>query len=548
MLDFDRNIAAVRVVDNEVHFYYRLDGLSLDDGPNVTLGDLAAEADADARRLEAVIPADQAEALGGRYRDTPIWEADVGTRSEISTDLHPAAKALLSGQRPDLLRRWHLTQQARRFVESAALYNEATPKDDRVRKRLQLEFSAVACDRINTMGLTCSPLWVRFVDLQFLALSTGAAYLVGAISLSRLDGKVLSAYDLIEGVNALARFNKCRWVREETEQARGNGESKEEPEKQEGETIVFSLGHLMQRLVRRDVASAVVSNRVNSYAYLRLAETQPRETLKVLSAFLARRYSSDYALDVTEARITNVCEFRNVHHAITGEGAATVICPNADGELSDFMRNWKENSFRATYSLIVLLKFHENWFLTRGRIVSFGAVTGDQTDIIEILDNILHASLVFRLSFRFPTISSITMHNEVSEAMRTHLQLDRKLDEMQGDVEAIVERLGSARKEEQLQAEERRRHNTYWIGNLAGAALMGFAAFSVLTDLLPALILEVNAHRTLQDRLILVAMVIGAAVSSASWRFGMTRRSTVPTSRGGIRRKLDAIRLLMIRK
>ena len=398
------------------------------------------------------------------------------------------------------------------------------------------------------MGITPSSLQIVINDLQLVTLRTDVAYLIASVSFDRLDAEAMTAYDTIEAVHALARFNHCHWapvnVSNETECDEAAAQQVEKKKRAES---TFSLGDLLRRFVQPVVPERALSNRVNSYVHIRTADHCKGKDLDVLAAFLSRRYTADYLLEPETARTTYIRDFANMRHVVTDEGVASVVSPAEDGTLPTYLQSWKENSFRNAYSPVVLLKLHEDWYLTSGRAKTFSALEDQTSDVIDLLDDIIHDCLIFRMFFRFSSVSGVSMHNSVAQAIRMHLSLDRKLDEMQSDVEAMVDRLESAQKEEETHSADKRHSETYWIGNLAGAALMGFAVFAVAKDFLPALISPGKTADESDYTAIWIAVFLAMGIATISWALGWSRRPVLPTDRRDIRRKLDAIRVLLIR-
>lgn len=536
MLNLFSKIAATSVVETETHLFYRIDDISHDLGPKLNLADLVQTTSADGTDLDAVFPEDQVQHVSERYSDKSVWQeiGDSISGSEanpsISNDLHPAIKALLKGSRPELARIWRLTPHARNFLDCAVLFDQHVRKDEYPRKRIQLFPREASSNRLTSLGVEPSPLDLEIDNLHLFTFATGAAFMVARVRYTCSSGRQVTVADMMEATHALSRFNTCRWV--------ARPEGKEEKQNKGPE---FSLGGLLRRFVQIEVPKSVLYLRVPSYTQLSLAEYQTPEVLDALGCFVARRYTSDYTVDLENARIQYVRDFENVRHAVSEEGVASIICPQDDGQLPGFLKNWRTNTFQSAYSPLVLMQLHENWFLTKSRSDAVMRTDSETGMLIQRLEEIANSALLFRLCFRFASVSDISMHSAFSRALREALQLDRKLTEMQDDVNTISDRLISDQQAEDAEIQERRHQTFAWIGNLAGATLMGFAVFTILKDVLQLL-------TTAGDQLVGgLALAIGFVIFVFSYYSGKLRNRPAPPKSENRHRLTQAVRVLQIR-
>lgn len=496
-------LSALSIDDTEVHLFYRLDSCPFD-GPATTLGDLVA-ADPDPTRAKgAVVPADQIPALQHRYASTPIWErtgvsdGNGATRKvSISPDLDPVIVELLSGARPDLVRRWHLSQQARALLQTADLYETDVGRDQRVQKALHLAFSAASTDRLAAAGVSSSGAILSIEDLEIIAFSSGGTFLVARVAASPVDGGTLSVGELAEVIHAISRINSCRWHTK-------SGKDTDGP--------TFRLGTLLRRMAQGEPDDSGAARRVASYAYANLHAPCDPEDLDTIAAYLSRRYTSDYALDLDCARLVQIREFSNVRHSVAEEGLATIVAPREAGDLPGFLCDWTVTALRPAYLPLVLLNLHESWFLTEHRSSAVLSERGESDFVL--MDDIVESALHFRLHFRFSGASDLTMHNQINRALRTMFDLDRKLSDLEGDVGSITERLDAAKDSVRDWEADQKHRRFYWVGVFSGAALGGLTGFSIAKEVLSLLI------ATDAQLVGWLSIGIGFFVAAMAWHYG----------------------------
>lgn len=503
------------IAENEVHLYYRLQSLGFDDGPQTLLGHLVSTGD---KSDHSVIPNDQTAALSMRYQDHEIWEP--APKTSVSTDLHPAVASLISGERPELLKRWQLRDQAAQFVASADLYSADVPREARTKKILCLRLGSRATTRLRGSGEDGTVFLLGIRNVETIAFATGTSFLVARVTIGRPDQDHISAAELTEAVHAITRFNICCWIKVE------NVEPVDGPE--------FTLGTMLRSLVHPEVSDSVLTNRVASYVFARTTSSMDSSSHDAFCSYLARRYTSDYAMDVENARLRYIRDFENVRHAVSEEGTASVIQPNDAGQLPASLENWRSSVLQSCYSPIVLLALHENWFLNLKRVDAVTTQSGEEA--IPVLQGIVDSALLFRLWFRFSTVSDISMHNAIANALRDALGLDRKLDEMQNDVEAMTHCLVAAQREKNEHEEAVRHRRYYGIGVFSAAALVGLTAQQIAKELLGPMLATQPAP------LDTYAGFAGLLVAILSFGYGLHRRPQVPSNRSENRETLDGMR------
>jgi hypothetical protein len=493
-------VAGTPIDDHEVHLYYRLAAIPLARGPDVTMNDLVADDGGSNGALDAM-PHDQKAALTTKYADTPVWESLTkakGTNAKwpLSSDLDPAVRELLSGHRPELATHWVLSAQAAPLLQTADLYEDIVSQELRVPKRICLSFNKAAKERLQENAVDPVALIVHLSEASIIAMGTGAAFCTVRVSFERLDGNSLTAAELTEAVAAVSRFNSCKWIAQEDEKAVDSPE--------------FSLGALIRSFAERGTDKRILHRRVSTYTFARTSSHLDADQHEMLGALLARRYTSAYQLDAKNATVTIIREFDNLRHVVSMEGQSTVCTPTSKGHVPNFLTTWKESSFRAAYSPIVLLALHENRFLRINRAKSTEAREAESA--VETLNDIIDDALMFRLHFRYASVSDISMQCRFSKALREEHNLDRKLEEMEGDVNAASARVILALQQQESAEEQEKHRRYYWASVLGGASLAGLTAHTMAKEVLT---LALPADQELADWTAIglgFAIIVGSAI------------------------------------
>jgi hypothetical protein len=472
-------IAPQQIAEHEVHFLYEFDGLPLT-GPSITFGYLGAS-------KFGWIPDDQLAALRGRYRNEKIWEKAVGG---AGTDFYSHLKQIVDGQREDLATFWRLTPHAKSFLTSADLYEKDTPRSERVRKQIVLTLPDSKMQRLAAHGVAARSLAI-VLDSGFLHIfATGKSFAHLIVRAEPIDGAgPLTAMELVEAQVALARVNELSWQYIEGTKP----------------LAAFNLNALIRQLVQGEAAAVRKAVRIRTYTYARLGSYLSSKDLDFLGFYLARHFSSDYLTDPAMQGVERVIQFETVRHTIALEGAATLISPDASGKLPAYLEHFTTNTLRAHYVPIALLALHEYGFLidrTSRSVMNYE----DERSVnktLQALERLRSDSLVFRLCYRFSQVSHITMHNEMNQAFRKALGLDRMMNEFAADVTEIEAFLRAVQE-----------HNTenrfYWFSVIGGASLAGFAALTIFTAIFRVLL----SWKSVQDH------VLGPfdALLSTEWR------------------------------
>ncbi len=462
------SFAAKIISDHEIQILYRIDGIDIASGPNTTLSAIASAPG---------IPDDQKAALTGRYKETAIWKRELSTG--VGQDFHNHIREVVGGKREDLATRWTLDDTAKRFLESAALYERETDRMSRVNKRMILSFNDVAQKRLAAYSTVSSGVAVTCKDIKLTLFKTGHGFAATTLELSHLDRGKMSAVELLEAQITIGRFGLIRWA-----DVRNAGSPDGAP---------FRLVELIQRLALGDKGTAS-PERVTTYTYAQFAEPLPTPARDLFALHLARHYSSDYQIAAEIEGVAFVKDFDTVRHAVALEGAATVIGTTPEAAQSPvFLQNFKTGTFHRHYVPIALLARHEHAFL----VLRTSAAVLTQEEMkdgpltVRRLQELREACLLFRLCYRFSELSSVTMHNSLNRAFRQVLHLDRMTEELDTDVETFEAHLRKLRLSEERRKEDRIHRRYYWVTVIGAGALAGLTMFSITKETLGIFFQEV---------------------------------------------------------
>lgn len=466
-------VSSTRLQDHEVHLFYRLRPLSPETGPDLTFQDLTCAASPGEKTAKAVLPHDQYEVLRGRYEAKPVWQIAGSEGAQkpwpISKDLKGEIRDILGGKRPQLATQWMLAAHAKRLLQKGDLAPEGAPQKVSA-KKLCLSFTKAAEKRVAAAGIAPVQLLVTLQNISVLAPVTGNAYCIVRVQFARIDGHDLSAIELTEAVAAIGRMNNCYWV--------------DAAQFQPVDTPKFSLGMLVRVLSEGCAAKGTKERRVETYTFVKTAKHIPIEQSEALSAFLARHYTSAYDLDMDNAEVAFIREFRNMRHALGVEGACSILVPDKDGNIVSFLQDWKNSVFRSAYAPIIFLGLHEHRYLTQSRKKALDAQTLDES--IQVYRAILDDALVFRLNLRFSEVSRISLHNRFNKRFRDILGLEEKLAELEGDVGAISERLISAERNREEAEENARHRRIFLVTSIGSSSLAGLTAYTIAKETMKA--------------------------------------------------------------
>jgi hypothetical protein len=485
--------AAKTISDHEIHVLYKIDGVDVSSGPSVTLSQLT-------QGSAIGVPDDQRAALGGRYAQATVWKR--ATSTDVGQDFHNHIREIISGRREDLATLWTLDDTARRFLESASLYEQATDQAARVKKGLALTLSKAAKQRLTNHSIESGPLLVNIRDVALTLFKTGHGFGSAIIEFERLDRARLTALELLEAQISIVRFNKISWV-----------------DANNGVPVAgapFTLSQMIRRLALADAHKENAAERVATYAYAQFAEPVPTTDRDVFALHLARHYTTDYVTSLNIGGVAFVADFETVRHAVALEGAATIVGSTPDTpNLPSFLENFKTGTFRRHYIPIALLAQHEHAFLvqrTSASVIS-QAEMNDYRKTVKRLEELRESSLVFRLCYRFSELSFITMHNALNHAFRQVLHLDRMLEELASDVAGVEMHLREVQEAKDRRNEQEKHRRFYWTTVIGSAALAGLTTFTIFKELGE---LFIHNHETAGQ----VAAVLGVLVAAIAGFFG----------------------------
>ncbi len=445
-------IAPQQIAEHEIHLFYEFDDIPLS-GPTISLGDLVTG-------NPDWTPADQLGALSGRYRNEKIWEKTTGG---AGADFYTHLKDIIDGRREDLATFWRLAPHAKLFLTSANLYDTDVPQTERVRKRIILTLAPRQTQRLSDYGLVVRPLSIVLDSATLHVFATGKSFAHIIVRAEVTDRALpLTVMELAEAQIALARVNELSWQTIDT----GNP------------VATFKLNVLVRQLVHGVRVSVRKVDRTRTYTYARLASHLSPDDLDFLGFYMARHYSSDYVADPSLQGVEKVGQFKTIRHTIALEGTTTLISPDASGHLPNYLKHFITNTLRPHYIPIVLLALHEYGFLVdrTSRSVMNYDEKRDLNETLRILGRLKSDSLVFRVCYRFSQVSHITMHNELNQALRKALGLDRMMKEFAADITEIEAFLRAVR-------EHSVETRFYWLSVIGGASLAGFAGVPIFTSI-----------------------------------------------------------------
>ncbi|MFO1082123.1 MAG: hypothetical protein U1E23_16020 [Reyranellaceae bacterium] len=460
-MTLDRSFAAETLSEHEILLLHRIDGLDLARGPTTTLGQIADGPG---------IPADQKAALAGRYAASPVWKR--AATSEAGQDFHRHIREIVGGQREDLATRWEPDELGRRFLERADLYDREVEPAQRAAKRLALRLSAAARSRLERHGIAVGDLLVRPSGIDLTLFRTGHGFAATRLELARADGHALTALELLEAQVLLARYGKLAWI---------------DPRGAEGTSgAPFLLADLVHRLVCGEDRPRHAPQRVTTYTYARFAGPLPPAARDRFAVYLARHYTTDYAVAPDIGNLAFVADFETVRHAVALEGAATVVGATPERpELPAFLEDFRTVTFRRHYVPIALLARHEHAFLverTSASVISRDEME-DHGRAVRHLEALRESALLFRLCYRFSELSYVSLHNALNRAFRDVLHLDRMMAELTSDIASVEQHLRELRDAEHRRLELDKHRRYYWATVLGGAALAGLTAYTIGKEL-----------------------------------------------------------------
>jgi hypothetical protein len=450
----------------------------------VTMSGLLGSAGLEAK-TSAWIPGDVQQSLLERYGAQPVWER---TELQGGGDLHPHLRALVNGKMQSggenlkLVQIWTATQQVLRLLDKADNYSESTPREERSQRCLAWIPSKSATKRLAAGGVAEPNLAYRIIteSLHVYAFRTELLFAHACVRIAPFlpgAGKPLARsvlpVEMLEANVALVRLGSLTWV--------------EPAESLPDKPIKFTFGSVLRNLTGVMAAEEKGVDRTFAYNFVQFNDYVRSSDADRFGLHLARHYTSEYALSEAPGGVVYVSDFTNVRHVMALEGAATIIAPEADGiELPEFLKNFATGTLRKHYVPIALLARHEHAFLVEQTTESnFWPILRDshgeeaiaEEDIAK-LRKLREASLEFRLAFRFSQISLVTMHNEVNQAFRQAMGLDRMLAELSADVGEASVYLSEVQRQSIADKQEQTRAEFVRYATLGTAILAGVAVFN----------------------------------------------------------------------
>jgi len=493
--------AAKTISDHEIHILYKIDGVDVSAGPSVALSQLA-------HGSAIGVPDDQKAALEGRYAQATVWKRNTST--DAGQDFHNHIREIISGRREDLATLWTLDDTAKRFLESASLYEEAKDQALRVKKCLILTLSKAATQRLTNHSIESGQFFVNIRDVRLTLFKTGHGFGSAIVEFERPDRAKLTALELLEAQIAIGRFNKISWVDVKTRAPVAGAP--------------FTLGQMIRRLALGDISEENTAERVATYTYAQFAEPVPTTDRDVFALHLARHYTTDYVTSLNIGGVAFVTDFETVRHAVALEGAATIVGAPPDApDLPAFLQNFKTGTFRRHYIPIALLAQHEHAFLVQRTSASVISKTemNDYRKTVKRLEELRESSLAFRLCYRFSELSFITMHNALNRAFRRVLHLDRMLEELDSDVAGVEMHLREVQEAKDRRNEQEKHRRFYWTTVTGSAALAGLTTFTIFKELG-----EIFFHHN-QETAGQVAAVLGVVIAAIAGFSGYRKGPSV---------------------
>lgn len=502
-----RAILPTQVAEHEIHVLYEIERVSHIDGPaRMRLGSLLDMQDPAGR--PPGIPEDQLDALKGRYAGKPVWKR-LPPGNHRADEFVAHASDLLNGRRESLCTVWALTDEASRFLADANLNAADAPTIPAARKHLCLELRQAAEARLRANGIAPATYVIAISDVMLTLFATGHGVLDAGYGVAREDGLALSAIEILEVQIALGRVHEVAW------RARAGSSDLSAP---------FSLGQLMRRLVLGGNDRTQVSGRATTHTFLRLATATSLASRDRLGMHLARQYTSDYETADDLETVTHVADFNTVRHAVALEGAATILGPAGqpgapdavDAALPPVLAQYRTNGFRRTYLPISILALHEQAFLidcatsATLRRLPDTATGSSESHLVALREK----ALLFRLLFRFPDISYLSMHNAFLAAWRKAYGTERLLGELNAVTADITGYLADAREARRARDQHARDQRYFHLSLLGSAVLSGWLPYQFVDRVLRDLEF---GEKTVTAGAIAAAVITTILVAGALW-------------------------------
>lgn len=429
--------------------------------------------------------------------DRPVWEE----RSlPLSNDLHPFIRTMLNcADPPDStapvtqspIRCRGLSPHGKNLINGHYRQPTSTGPDAKGTARpgpsgLEVVLSATARSRLQAAGDGVDPpdaLPILIEDIQLFRFRTGITLAVMDVSFppthtpwDRTPEKLLEALPLLSRHTGAGLL---RWRDLST-----NAKSGER----------FLPGDLARGVLGKTVLPGERPPRVYSHVAAVFETPMPPVRARELAFRLSRRYTGAYRVRATLDGTLLTEPFEDMVHAASLEGAATVINGYATAQKGEreLLKNWLADRYHQVYLPLQIVAIHERAALldmAQNAAIDLGptdtAVEVEAAKLRALCDRFL----AFRLRYRYVQVSHITMHNQVHQATRAALDLDRMIEKVAHDVmEAecwlsdVARQKAAAREREQAEAEKKKREEVAaqerawerryaWFAGLGGGGL-----------------------------------------------------------------------------
>ncbi|MBK6842830.1 MAG: hypothetical protein IPG88_11055 [Gemmatimonadetes bacterium] len=255
------------------------------------------------------------------------------------------------------------------------------------------------------------------------------------------------------------------------------------------------------------------------------ATTSARQAISQLAWRLSRHYTGSYQVRHADVEHGVYLPFDDVAHAVNLEGAALVAYDNAT-----FVREGGLRArFESVYLALVMLAYHAHVVLIElAQVASAWHAAHPALNDPAPLQTLMDAFLRFRLAFRLPLASDITMHNRVFAMAREAFNLEElqlKASQDVAELERHVRFLRAAHEAKEAHTRERAFHvrerdRAGYLGLLAGmlAFLSSHAAIKEVIKTIKAVV--AGAGQPIADAAGQVAPSKGSIVADVIAIFG----------------------------
>lgn len=414
----------------------------------------------DASRLD---PANS-RSLSGK----PVWQREAPS---LSPDLHPIAGAILAGSpegQSGKISCLNLTSPGHSLLDGRyrADASHAVAESDGAGKSgpgLHLTKSVA-----KYLGLDPSlPVALRIDEVTVFPFRTEVGVVAVELRLLANDGTPPSLPLLIEASHLLCDERASRqpvlsWLN--------------------GDGARFRLSDLLAPVLSHTKLEIESDRRVYSYVSAVVDGALDPAMKREIAFRLSRHYNYVYDPDVQGRDATFVTPFNNVTHAMSLEGAATLVDrpTRAEDALPEFLSNWLSVAHRPAYLPMAIIAYHEHLALLE--LAQQVAIDIDfsepSKEKVKALTKLCQDFLSFRLRYRPAQISRLTLHNAFSDQLRTALGNDRlaqKATQDAAEAERVLVVLGREKIEQTERQRERRWawHGAFLSGLVALMAVLG---------------------------------------------------------------------------